>query len=99
MPIFCNNIYKTLYNGTESGVIRKISFQATNRKIYLTMFYHRYGSTGPKKSIWVLKGVKMPIFYNNDYKTPYNGTNPGLRLFHPPEFVDVRTLIISRGFE
>ena len=31
-----------------------------------------------KKVFRVLKGVKMPIFYKNVYKTPYNGTKPGL---------------------
>ena len=31
-----------------------------------------YGSTGTNKGFWVLKGVKMLIFYNNIYKTPYN---------------------------
>ena len=78
MRIFYNNVHKTPYNGTKPGVIRKISFQATNRKMYLTILYNRYGSTGPKRSFWVLTGVKMPIFYNNGYKTPNNGTIPGL---------------------
>ena len=49
MPIFNNNVYKTHYNGTKPGVIRKISFQAKNRKMYLTILYNRYGSTGPKR--------------------------------------------------
>ena len=78
MPIFCNNIYKIPCNGTKPGVIRKISFPATYREIYLTVLYNRYGSTGPKMYFWVLKGVKMPIFYNNVYKTPYNSTKPGI---------------------
>ena len=78
MPIFHNNIYKTPYNGTKPGVIRKISSQATNKKIYLTMLGNSYGSTGPNKDFWILKRVKMPIFYNNVYKTPYNSTKPGL---------------------
>ena len=67
MPIFYNNIYETPYNGTKSGVIRKISFQAINRNIQLTIFYNRFGSTGPTKDLCVLKGVKMPISYNNVY--------------------------------
>ena len=67
MPIFCNNVYKTSYNGTKHGVIRKISFQATNRKIYHTILYNRKGSAGPKTSCWVLKGVQMHLFYNNIY--------------------------------
>ena len=73
MPIFYNNVYKTAYNGTKPGVIRKILFQATNRKIYLTILYNMYGSIGPKRSFGVLKRVKMHIFYNNVYKTPYSG--------------------------
>ena len=44
MPIFYNNVYETPYNGTKPGVIRKISFQTRNRKIFLTIFYNRYGS-------------------------------------------------------
>ena len=68
----------TPYNCTKPGVIRKISFQTRNRKINLTILYNRYGSTGPKRSFWVLKRVKMYIFYNNANKTPYNGTKPGL---------------------
>ena len=65
MPIFYNNVYKTPYNGTKPGLIGNISFQTRNRKIYLTILCNRYGSTGPKKSFCVLKGVKMHIFYNN----------------------------------
>ena len=63
-----NNVYKTPYYGTKPGVIRKISFQATNSKIYLTILNNRYGSTGPKRSFWVLKRVKMP----------YIGIQPGI---------------------
>ena len=78
MPIFYNNVYKTPYNGTKPGLIGNISFQTRNRKIYLTMLGNSYGSTGPNKDFWVLNRVKMPIFYNNVYKTPYNGTKPDL---------------------
>ena len=38
-----------------------LSFQTTNRKIYLTMPGNSYGYPGPNKDFWVLKGVKMPI--------------------------------------
>ena len=48
MPIFYNNVYKTPCNCTKPGLIGKISFQTTNRKIYLTILCNRYGSTGPK---------------------------------------------------
>ena len=78
MPIFYNNIYKTPYDGTKPCLMGNISFQTRNRKIYLTIFQNRYGSTGPKRSFWVLKGVKIPIFYNNVYKTPYDDTKPDL---------------------
>ena len=78
MPIFYNNVDETPYYGTTPDVITKISIQAINRNIQLTIFYSRYGSTGPKRYFWVRKGVIMPIFYNNVYKTPYNGTKPGL---------------------
>ena len=78
MPIFYNNVYETPYSGTKPGVIRKISFQAKNKYIQFTIFYNRYGSTGPNKDLCVLKGVKIPISYNNVYKTPNNGTKPGL---------------------
>ena len=71
MPIFYNNVYKTPYNGTKPGLMGNISFQARKSKICLTILCNRYGSTGTKRSFWVLKGVKMPIFYNNVYKTPY----------------------------
>ena len=69
MPIFYNNVYKTPYNGTKPGLMGNISFQTRNRKIYLTMLDNSYGFTGPNKDFWVLKGVKMPIFYYNVYKT------------------------------
>ena len=78
MPIFYNNGYKTPYNGTKPGLMDNISFQTRNRKIYPAMLGNSNGSTGPNKDFSVLKGVKMPIFYNNVYKTPYNGTKPGV---------------------
>ena len=67
MPIFYNNLYKTPYNCTKPGLIGNISFQTTNRKIYITILCNMYGSTGPKMTFWVLKGVKIPMFYNNVY--------------------------------
>ena len=76
--LFSTIMFTNTYNGTKPGAIRKISFQATNRKLYLTILYNRYVSTGPKMSFGVLKGIKMPIFYNNVYKTPINGTNLAL---------------------
>ena len=78
MPIFYNNVYKTPYNGTKPGFMGNISFQTRNRKIYLTMLGNSYGSTDPNKDFWVLKGVKMLIFYNNVYKIPYSGTKARL---------------------
>ena len=42
------------------------------------MLGNSYGSTAPNKDFWVLKGLKIPIFYNNVCKTPCNGTKPGL---------------------
>ena len=78
VPIFYNNVYKTPYNATKPGLLGKKSFQTIYRKIYLTMLCDIYGSTATKRTFWVLKGVKMPIFYNNFYKTPYNCTKPGL---------------------
>jgi hypothetical protein len=78
MPMFYNNVYKTPYNGTKLGLIGKISFQTKNRKIYPTIFCIRYGSTSTERTFCVHKMVKMPILYNNVYKTPYNGTKYGL---------------------
>ena len=49
MPSFYNNVYKAPYNVTKPGVIRKISFQATDKKIHLSTLYNRYGCTGPKR--------------------------------------------------
>ena len=34
--------------------------------------------TGPHKGFCILKCVKMPISYTNIYKTPSNGTKPGV---------------------
>ena len=65
MSIFYNNVYETPYNGTKPGVFRKISFQAKNSFIQLTILYNRYGSTCPKRCFWVLKVVKMSIFCSN----------------------------------
>ena len=65
MRIFYNNVYKTAYNGTKPGLMGNISFQTRNRKIYLTMLGNSYGSTGPNRDFWVLKGVKMAIFYKD----------------------------------
>ena len=36
MPIFHNNVYKPPYIGIKPGIIVKVSFQTTNRKIHLT---------------------------------------------------------------
>ena len=77
MPIFYNNVLHTPYNGTKPGLMGNISFQTRNRKMYLKILCNRYGSTGPKWSFWVLNSVKMPIFCNNIYKTPYYGIKPG----------------------
>ena len=65
MPIFYNNVYKTPSNGTKPGLMGNISFHTGNRKIYLTMLCNSYGPTCPNKDFCVIKGVKMPIFYNN----------------------------------
>ena len=78
MPISYNNVYITPYNSTKPGLMGNISFHARNRMKYLTMLSNSYGSTGPNKDFRVPKRVKMPIFYNNVYKTPYDGTKPGL---------------------
>ena len=55
MPIFYNNVNETPHVGTKPGVIRKISFQAINRYIQVTIIYNRYGSTCPNKDLCVLK--------------------------------------------
>ena len=68
MPISYNNVYKTPSNGTKPGLMGNISFQTRNRTIYLTMLGNIYGSTSPNKGFYVLKWVKMPIFYNNSLR-------------------------------
>ena len=71
MPIFYNNVYKTPYNCTKPGVIRKISFQATNRKIYLTILYNRYGSKGVKRRAFInIIGRSLPIVQNGKIYLP-----------------------------
>ena len=78
MPISYNNVYKTPSNGTKPDLMGNISFHTGNRTICLTMLRNSYGFTCPNEDFCVLKCVKMPIFYNNIYETPYNGTKPGV---------------------
>jgi hypothetical protein len=77
MPIFYSNVYKTPYNGRKAGLIGKISFQTTNRRHILPFYTIFIDLLLQKMTFWVLKGVKIPIHYNNFYETPSNGTKPG----------------------